>query len=717
MGTIKFETKHYTFTINENGYAESLIHKESGEECLDKSDKIPLFCLTEPRPFNNELKLAHPTKRTTFYSDRISYEDGKLVIGFNLIKFTANVGVTVKDDYIAFELLGYNLKHEDFGNLRITPPPVESFRILALPVKSRKYFGEWLNLVSDERVCVGVISTSPYAIIDSECRGGYRILTADAIKSVKLNGTSAAIVVSSPDRILDCIEAIETDYDLPKGVKSRRSDLIAASIFWTDEICPENADKLISYAKEGGYKLMLINYGAIVREFELYSYCGDYDYNENYPNGDEDLKFVLNKIKAAGIKVGIHFLHTHIGKRSRYITPVCDRRINLTRHFTLSKPLSADDTTVFVDENPEGAVMHPDVRVLRFDGELIYYDGYTTEPPYRFIGCRRGYWSTNVTEHDLGTIGGILDISEYRAVSAYVNQNSDLQEEIADKIAHIYNLGFEFVYFDGSEGTNPPYDFHVANAQYRVYKKLSPAPLFCEGAAKSHFSWHMLSGGNAFDCFSDELFKAKLIEWPLREAAELRHDLTRVNFGWWAFRATTQPDYTEFGISRAASYSCPATYLVRLDEIDKCARRSDVLEVMRRWEYVREHNLLTEAQKCSLRDGTKEHIMLINEKSAYELREYEQLKEVANGNGDVRAFTFEREKKSYAVIWHTNGAGELFIPLDCSKFDYFNELNEAAMTKNEVTDGCVIPLSKRRYISTDLSLDELKAALVSAKVL
>ena len=58
------------------------------------------------------------------------------------------------------------------------------------------------------------------------------------------------------------------------------------------------------------------------------------------------------------------------------------------------------------------------------------------------------------------------------------------------------DAGFEFIYFDGSEGVNPPFWHHVANAQYRVFSKLSPEPILAEGAAKTHFSWHMLTGSS-----------------------------------------------------------------------------------------------------------------------------------------------------------------------------------------------------------------------------
>lgn len=189
-------------------------------------------------------------------------------------------------------------------------------------------------------------------------------------------------------------------------------------------------------------------------------------------------------------------------------------------------------------------------RILQFDGELIHYDGYTTEYPYYFTGCTRGYWDTNAAPHALGCRGGILDVSEYGATSCYLDQNTDLQDEVAVKLADAYDAGFQFIYFDGSEGTNPPFAFHVPNAQYRVLKKLGSQPLFTEGAAKAHFSWHFLSGGNAFDVFPMDVFKAKIAQFPAEEAPRMRQDFTRLNFGWWAYREDTQPDMYEYGTSR-----------------------------------------------------------------------------------------------------------------------------------------------------------------------
>jgi hypothetical protein len=45
-----------------------------------------------------------------------------------------------------------------------------------------------------------------------------------------------------------------------------------------------------------------------------------------------------------------------------------------------------------VAQNPINAPMHPMCRILKFGTELMHYEGYTTTPPYRFTGVKRGWF-------------------------------------------------------------------------------------------------------------------------------------------------------------------------------------------------------------------------------------------------------------------------------------------------------------------------------------
>ena len=191
---------------------------------------------------------------------------------------------------------------------------------MQLPIRvNRQNFGEWLNVSWDEKAAVNVLGTDEYAYIDFEKRNGYQILKASAIKEIRFMETGAALIAGEPGKLLDNIAQLEEDFDLPKGVESRRSNMINASYYWTANANPGNIDEHIRYAKMGGFRTMSIYYPS----FEGgggYSIIGNYEIDRNlFPNGKEDLKKMLDKIKAAGIAPGVHFLHSHRKKK-----PICN---------------------------------------------------------------------------------------------------------------------------------------------------------------------------------------------------------------------------------------------------------------------------------------------------------------------------------------------------------------------------------------------------------
>ena len=722
---IVIENEVMRLVIGSDCITKSLLHKPTGEECLADNEEIPLFSVTHTRPFQNEIKLTRPSKKTVFQGNRIRRDGDQLIVGFELVPYEAVFDLTLTPSYIAVHLSGFLVDPNGYHQLSMDTPPVAEVRMLQLPVKNRTHFGEWLNVCWDEQLAVNVLATSPHTRIDAERRKDCRILTADAVRGIKLVGCGAVLIAAQTDVYLDVLDRVEMDFGLPRGVQSRRNPKINASIYWTSTICPKTVDKHIDMAKRGGFSNILIFWSAIFQNTDYYARCGEYTtYKAEYPRGFDDLKDMLDRIKAAGITPGIHFLHTHIGKESHYVTPVADRRLHTTQQFTLSCPLGLEDTVVYVDQNPEGAVMHPDCRVLKFGGELISYECYSNQSPYCFKGCQRGHFDTRVTDHTLGEQGGVLDFSEFLANSIYLDQNTDLQDEIADQIATFYRAGFSFIYFDGSEGTNPPYEYHIGNAQYRVYKKLDREPLFCEGAAKSHFSWHMLSGGNAFDVFPPSVFKEKIAQYPAAEAPHMKEDFTRLNFGWWDFTAETQPDIYEYGTSRAAAWDCPVT-VISDSEGDRpntgffqgFPRTDDVLEVLRRWEDVRRKNWLTNEQKKALRDTTQEHILLVNEMQDYELVPYTRIQSAAHGDKRISAFVFERQNKTYVVFWHTTGRGKLHLQLNSDQFTAERILGGVPIDTHTPDSGSVIPFAGRTYFSSTLSkqcvLDAFEHAVIT----
>lgn len=714
---VTLENARFRLVIGADARAKSLVVKATGEECLDAREGIPLFSVTQDRPFNNEIKLVWPNKRTTYPANRLRLENGRLVVGFSITPYEAVVGVKPGDGYLAFTLEDFNCaRGSHYPGLAMNVPPAAEFRLVQLPVKKQSKFGVWLNVSWDDKAAVAVVGADPYSVIDHEDRHGFRLLNADLSRGLKLKGGAAAIVAGAGEKdFLDAMDGFEADFKLPRGVQSRRSGMLNRSIYWSSDVLPGNVDRHIEVAKKGGFSMMLIYYPAVVKASGGYAELGNYDWRAEYPNGESDLKAMVDKIKAAGITPGFHTLQTHIGVKSRYVTPVLDPRLNKTRLFTLSKPIPAEGAVseILVEEDPVDAMMWPTCRVLGFGGEAFYYEGFTTERPYKFTGVKRGHYSTRAAAHPRGEIGGTLDVSEFGASSIYIDQKTSLQDEVAEKIKKIYDCGFEFCYFDGSEGVAPPCGVNVALAQYRVTSKFAKPPIFTEGAAKSHFGWHLQAGANAFDIFRPEIFKAMIVRFPQEEAPIMRQDMTRLDFGWWGVFAPeqamldktakpaakqrgvgTQPDMWEFGTSRAAAWDCPVTVHMSRNQT-RIPRFDDLLEVMRRWEDVRAKNWLTPAQKEALKSPTQEHHLYLNEKGEYELHEIEMLPTPAAAP-QLRGFVFERNGKRCVAYWHIGGS----------------ETAEIAL--GEGGAKLSVPADRVRYIETGLSVEETRRAFAAA---
>jgi hypothetical protein len=717
---IVIETAKMKFVIGTNAVPKSLVIKSTGEEMLETRENISLFSVTQMRPFNNEIKLIHPHKQTTFQANRIRKDGDSLVIGFNIIPYEAVVDYKAKDGYVVFTLNKFNCLHDlHYEGLKMDVPPVKSFRILQLPVKNRENFGDWLNVMWDDKGALSVMAVTPMTEADNEERFGFRNLNAELHKGYELFDGKAALVVGAGEKdFLDSTDALEQDYNLPRGVQNRRSDKINSSIFWTASISPKDVDKHIAIAKKSGIKMILIYFTAFFQGG--YDRMGDYDFNKNYPNKYEDVKYVIGKLNDAGITVGFHTLQTHVGSKSRYVTPVADPRLNLTRRFTLAKPISdkAEVSEIYVHENPVDSVMFESARVLKFGGELFSYTSYTTTPPYKFTGVKRGYWKTNAANLPAGTIGGILDVSEYAAISCYADQFTDLQDEVGEKIAKLWDCGFEFGYFDGSEGVNPPCNIFVPYSQYRVIKKFKNPPIFTEGAAKGHFGWHVQAGANAFDVFPPEIFKEMIVRFPQAEAPLMRKDFSRLNFGWWRLYVPgdkvsnrmvyphktyntptgTQLDMWEFGTSRAAAWDCPPTVMINLWSAQRHPRIADLLETMRRWEDVRVKKWLTPEHKQMLKSSTQEHHLYVNEKGEYELIPIFMMESPKNAK-EIRAFRFNRNGKNVIALWHTTGKGKV-------------EMSLSSKGEKKTYDVAGI-----QYIETDLSACDLEKNFASASLL
>lgn len=699
--TVIIENREMRLVLGKDGYARSLIHKPTGQECLAPDIRLPICALTQYRPYDNENFLMFPAKPRTFSANKLERIDNELKIEFEDTYDIAFIGLNITDHYIGFILNKIDYRLEDYGVKRKTE--IDEFTLLQLPIRKRKHFGEWLNVVWDNDIAVNVLATGPCTRIDAFPQKDAFVLYAGLDFQVKFFGTGTALITTSKDKLLDRLERLEHDYHLPAGVESRRSPEYLYSYYELRDVTTQNIDEHIAYAKQGGFKSMVVYYVDFAKS------CGHFPWRDEYPNGMQDLQEITKKIKQAGMIPGIHIHYSKAGRNDPYLTPVPDARFNRIRTFTLSEAIDAASDTLPVEENPEGSLMENDRRLLQINKELITYKNFTTEPPYLFTGCERGVSGSQAASYEKGTKCGALDVDTWPLFIRF-DQNTGIQKEVAQRLGKIYReAGFRFVYFDGAEDVPMPYWYNVSRSQLTVYNELSPAPLFSEGALKSHFGWHILSRGNAFDLFPPERIRPAMKKYTLRAARQTAKDFTSVNFGWVDYLAPNektigmQPDMYEYICSHATAWDCPISLMGKLGELKKHPRTADNLHVICMWEEAKLQGCFTAEQKEMLKDPEQEYLLQKDSNGRFKLYPYTQI--TPDTEGPIRAFIFERNGKTCIVYWHMTGTGEITLETDKKLIRLFQENGRKVPIRNK-DKKVILPAGDRLFLEIDLPKEE-----------
>ena len=496
---------------------------------------------------------------------------------------------------------------------------------------------------------------------------------------------------------------------MPSGVASRRRPEYRYSYYELRDVTTENIDRHIEYAKKGGFRTIVIYYPDFAYT------CGHFLWNSRYPGGMEDLKAITAKIKAAGIIPGVHIHYSKVSIDDPYFcSGVPDSRLNYVEDVILSEGVGEDASVIPLDASPRCFHTEEGRRIVRIGDELVEYTSFTTERPYMLTGCRRGLYGTTAVSHPEGSRLLLLDVDTWPRFIR-VDQNTSIQDEISENIGRLYNeAGFEFVYFDGAEDVPMPYWYNVSKSQLSVYERLSPEPLFSEGALESHFGWHILTRGNAFDLFRPERIREAMKIYTLPCAARIADDFTSVNFGWVDYLApdsTTvgmQPDMYEYICSKALAWDSPISLMGKLDQIGSHPRTEDNFDVIRRWEEAKISGAITEERKLMLRDPEREFTLLGDN----ELVEYRAVA----ATDKVRAFSFTRNGKACVMFWATGRPDTPeHLNMDAAGLRLRLVYPDGRRAGLKIRNGkALLPLGGRMILESDTDEETLAVRLLAA---
>ena len=702
-GDIVLRNDELALTIGDNGQVRSLVYRPTGEECLQPGVGAPVCVITQYRPYDNENFLMFPAKPRSFHSNKCYMSGDTLLAEFTDPYDIVKLKVDITPSYIAFTPVDRDYRIEDYGVKRKTE--LDELTIMQLPLKKRERFGEWLNVIWDDSVAVALVGTHPTTFIDSRLERDNTTLLAQTHTSVRLFGSGAALIVTRPDSVLDRMDALERDYDMPRGVESRRRPEYPMSYYELRNVTVDNIDRNIEIARKAGLKTMVVYYVDFAKA------CGHYEWRSEYPRGMADLQEITRKITEAGMIPGIHIHYSKVAVNDPYINNgIPDRRVNVVSRFSLSQPVDEISRTLVVEERPEDVRMEKGRRLLQLGDELIMFTDVTTTPPYTFTGCQRGCFNSRASAHRSGSEVRHLDVDDW-PLFIRIDQNSGIQREIAERLGKIYaDCGFRFVYFDGAEDIPMPYWYNVSRSQLEVYNAMKPAPMWAEGAQKSHYGWHILSRGNAFDIFPPERIRQAMKRYTLRCAEQVACDFTSVNFGWVNYLAPgektigMQPDMYDYICSKALSWDSPISLVANMPDLERHPRTDDNLQSISMWETAKLDRTVGPELKKAMRDPESEWTIMPRKDGRVEIQRVQQLTpDSMNMTVPVRAFTYEIDDRNTGIIyWNINGESTVTIPGGNIEMKLYTFDGRRLRIHRDKSGRAVLPAGERRVLKVSL---------------
>ena len=579
------ENGSFRYEIGPEGKNLSFIDKKTGKDYCDHAKA------SSCAQVNKEGK--------TFTVSKVSADSGRISLEFAGSGISAFLKTTVKSRYILLEV--ESVKGGD----------IESLVFLNVPLT--------LKGKPEEPFAACALSLNLFTHVD-QLPALQTHLWAACHQKFGLAGAKVALVGVPQGDILSTLrEVLTSDGDMPystvAGPWAREIPFNHGSyLFNFGSLTEATVDDWIAMAKSIGIN-QIDNHGGGAAFFKF----GDFALNkEKFPQGWDTYKNIVSRLHQAGISSIFHTYAFFIDKQSKYVTPVPSPYLDAFRTFTLAGPIPADATEIPVAESTKGITTitgffeHNSV-VLHIGDELATFGGVTSEPPYKFTGCKRGAFGTKAAPHPQGAKARHLK----ECFGLFVpDVDSPLFAEIAKNHADIVNYcDFDGVYLDAIDGSSILRGgencwYYADKFVFEIAKNLKK-PVGMEMSAMWHHFWQFRSRWQAWD-YPNRGHKRFLDQHAASVNGGL---LLPLHFGWWNFQVFNPPqvepsfpDVIEYLGCKLIGFDAGISLTGAIDResLTKIPAYQRAVAILKTYEDLRRTNYFGESVKEKLRQPGKE---------------------------------------------------------------------------------------------------------------
>ncbi len=444
-------------------------------------------------------------------------------------------------------------------------------------------------------------------------------LQASCYDKFGIKGANVAIVAMPMDKMLTALKQVLTNADeMPHCTVAGpwAQDVLfnhASYLFNFGSLIESNVDEWISMAKQLGVTQIDNHGGGSFFRF------GDFVLdNRKWPEGWDTYRRIVKRLHDAGIGSIFHTYAFFIDKRSKYVTPVPDKRLDAFRTFTLAEPIDTNSTEITVNESTTGmntvtGFFEHNSVILHIDDELVTFGAVSQEQPWRFTKLGRGAFGTKPAAHQKGAKARHLKECFGLLVP---DPESSLFEEIAKNHADIVNsCDFDGIYLDAIDGSSilrggDECWYWADKFVFDIQKHLKK-PVGMEMSAMWHHFWQYRTRWQAWDY--PQRGHKRFID--IHAASVNGGLLLPLHLGWWNFQhfdppqvEPSYPDVIEYLGAKLIGWDAgiSLTGSINRERLNDVPLFSRAVDILRTCEELRRDNTFDERIKEQLRQPRKE---------------------------------------------------------------------------------------------------------------
>lgn len=542
------------------------------------------------------------TERGVASPQRVTRSGGQLVFSFpggSKLVFSVRTG----EGFSLWELAGIE---------RLNPAATKSIRLCALNIQGLGTVGGQMNACYDERFAVAVMG-SRINVRGWASRGkqGGAVLNAEVYRRYGLLPASFGIIACPRKRFERTIDAFEKAAGLPnphpEGVWSKLSPATKRSYLFITSFGERDVEEVIRWARRGGFHTVLIGGGSWNRTH------GHHAINRHFfPDGLPSLQRTAERLRKAGLRVGLHFLAPAVWLNDAYVTPVPDARLVKDAWAQLAGDV--DEKTDFIPTTQappfpaEDGGYRGKGTFVQIDDEIIRYGRLQDKQPYGLAGCQRGALGTRPAPHAAGArIGHLLRSYGY----FLYDLDSTLADEVIGNVCRAANaIRADMLYFDGSERLQGDHWYYNAKLQSMYYERLRNKDALLQGSSYSHYSWHLISRMASADGHGD--IKAYL-DNRLRWFVGYANNLMPLDIGWYyIYDADVTADQFEYILQKCLGFGASISVQTNPARLRTHPEIPRIFDLVNTYERLRLSGMVAERIRRVLREPGREYRLLMH---------------------------------------------------------------------------------------------------------